>query len=129
MSAVIGQVTAKAREQQNRTNANQQPQRARFKLVFIYKNGSYSPPYFSYDRHGKTIQEDLGLVKLIRLVEKRRGEFVVASIFMSTEDQPRCRTATGELNRIYNLLVYKEVLGKRGEWTYAVKFTEGRAEL
>ena len=126
LSSVIGQVTAKAFEQKSKEQQKNLPHTARFKLVFIYKNGSYSPPYHSYDRHGKATDERLGLVKLIQLVHKRRGQFVAASIFASLEDVPKCRTEDGKLNKIYNMLVYREVLGKQPQYSSALKFEEGR---
>lgn len=126
LSGAITHVTAKAYEQKSKEQQKNLPHTARFKLVFIYKNGSYSPPYHSYDRHGKQTDERLGLVKLIQLIHKRRGQFVAASIFAALEAVPLCRTADGKLNRIYNMLVYSEVLGKQPQYSTALKFEEGR---
>lgn len=119
----LSAATEAARRKHNSANT---PQIARFKLVFIYKNGTYSSPYHSYDRHGKHIDERLGLVKLIELVRKRRGTFVVASIFASLEDTPRVLNEKGEQNKIYNLLVYKEINGKEPQYSSRLQFTEGK---
>lgn len=126
MSAVIGQVTAKAQEKHQQTEKHKLPSRARFKLQFIYKDGTYSPPYHSYDYHGKHIDERLGLVKLIQLVRKRRGEFVVASIFASLEIDPFTRDKEGKLTRHYNHIVYKEVNGRQPSYDTILSFKEGR---
>lgn len=123
---VAGQIQQAAQDNRNtETKSKFIPQKARFKLQFIYRNGRTSPPYHSYDTQGRSYDERTGLVKLIRLVEKERQKdtFVVATIFANTNAQPYTYFQ-GKPNKAYNAIIYKEVRGAKGQYA-DISFTEG----
>lgn len=127
-NAAIMQALEPARKHQQEQLVHKLPTRARFKLQFIYKNGTYSTPYHSFDRYGERIDERLGLVKLIHLVRKKKGEYVVATIFANYEPEPYVRI-NGVFAQHYNVIVYKHVNGGQEQYSGRLKFEEGRLIL
>lgn len=126
------------RATENQAKAYNQKQRevwiptfARFKLQFIYHGGAKSKPYHSFDvqyryKHGiKTniVCEDLGLTKLLKLVDSERGNYFIAQIWCKLGSD--LRTSVMD----YDYTVFKHVnAGKQKPFLKKLKFDNGRLD-
>lgn len=112
---LFDQATAHIKQQRTEKNKVWIPEFARFKLQFIYRNGSTSIPYHSYDIYKTTggvnvTDEQQGWSKLLKLVEgkKRFDEYVVATIWCKTDTDLRTYIK-GVPARDYDFQILKHV--------------------
>jgi hypothetical protein len=106
------------------------PEYSRFKLQFVYRNGSTSVPYWSYDIQPVAnkqflTNEDTGLGKLMKLVSKKKDMYVVATIWANLTPDLR-PLIDGRLNRNYDYQVFKHVRNDNSAYyNKALRFVPG----
>lgn len=86
--AVFNSATEEPRQYEKKSNYVYKPESARFKAVIYFKNGN-TRYYYSYDNKvfnkERFSDEYEGLLKLIRLIHKYKGEYKNAVIYCNLE--------------------------------------------
>lgn len=127
---IIAQATAPVRKYQQQVTRKQYvPDYARFKLKFYYLDGN-SSTHYSYDSFyvsqdgAKTLKwdEQVGLVKLLRLIETNKGKYISAVIWCVMNDDTATATAQ------YNFEIVKYVRNRSPRIHSKINFTSGRLD-